>query len=84
MTTKESRKGKLHVGFQEIKCYLIFDVEMDGKLTRKSRFVAGLNTTDPPVSLTYSSASYRDSLLIAFTISDQNDIYIWECNTGNT
>ena len=42
-------KGK-YVGFQEIKCHMIFDVKMD--LTRKARFVAGGHLTKPPSSIT--------------------------------
>ena len=42
-------------GFQEIRCHMIFDIKMDGLFTRKSRFVAGGHTTEPPTSITYSS-----------------------------
>jgi hypothetical protein len=41
------------IGFQEIRCHVIFDVKMD--FTRKARFVAGGHTTDTPSSITYSS-----------------------------
>ena len=34
------------VGFKEIGCHLIFDVNMD--FTRKARFVAGGHTTEAP------------------------------------
>ena len=57
---------------------------MDGKFTFKYRFVVGGHKTDPPVSLTYSSVVSIVSVLVAFTISDLNDIYIWACYIGNT
>jgi hypothetical protein len=41
------------IGFQEIKCHIIFDVKMD--FTRKARFVAGGHLTQPATSSTYSS-----------------------------
>ena len=55
LTPEEARMVKDLFGFQEIKCNLIFDIKMDGKFTRKARFVASGNTTNPPASLTYSS-----------------------------
>ena len=39
LTTEETRKGKVIIRFQDIKCHLIFDIKLDGKLTRKARFV---------------------------------------------
>ena len=64
-------KGK-YVGFQEIKCHMIFDVKMD--LTRKARFVAGGHLTKPPSSITYSSVVSRDSVRIAFVLAALNDL----------
>ena len=51
----QARTGKepSMIGFQEIRCHVIFDVKMD--FTRKARFVAGGHTTDTPASITYSS-----------------------------
>ena len=57
---------------------------MDIKFTRKYRFVANVHTTDPPVSLTYSSVVYRYSFQISFTLDAINDIDIWACDIGNT
>ena len=53
LTVLEDRNVKAFVGFQEIKCHLIFDIKMDGKFICKARFVAGGHTTDPPESLTH-------------------------------
>ena len=36
---------KMHIGYKEIGCHMIFDVKMD--LTRNSPLVAGGNKTDP-------------------------------------
>ena len=73
-------KGK-YVGFQEIKCHMIFDVKMD--LTRKARFVAGGHMTEPPASITYSSVVSRDSVRIAFLLAALNDLDILACDIGN-
>jgi len=60
------------IGFQEIRCHVIFDVKMD--FTRKARFVAGGHTTDTPSSITYSSVVSRDSVRLAFLIAGLNDL----------
>ena len=60
------------IGYQEIRCHVIFDVKMD--FTRKARFVAGGHTTDIPSSITYSCAVLRDSVRLAFLISGLNDL----------
>ena len=63
MTPEQIREGLAkgkYVGFQEIKCHMIFDVTM--ALTRKARFVAGGHLTEPPASITYSSVVSRDSV----------------------
>ncbi len=70
-----------YVGFQEIKCHMIFDVKMD--LTRKARFVAGGHLTEPPASITYSSVVSRDSVRIAFLLAAMNDLDILACDVGN-
>ena len=49
-TTRDDARKKL-VGYQEIRCHMIFDIKMTG-LVRKARFVAGGHTTDAPSSIT--------------------------------
>ena len=71
-TLAEALSGKKLVGYQKINCHMIFDIKMDGKFTRKCRFVAGGHTTDPPSSSTYSSVVSRDSVCIAFLIAAMN------------
>jgi hypothetical protein len=80
-TIEDARSGKKLVGYQEIKCHMIFDVKMD--LTRKARFVAGGHTTDPPASITYSSVVSRESVRIAFLVAALNDIDITMADVGN-
>lgn len=69
------------IGYQSIKCHMIFDVKMD--LTRKARFVAGGHTTETPASMTYSSVVSRESVRIAFTIAALNDLDILMADIGN-
>ena len=73
-TPEEAREGKVAnlIGYQEIKCHLIFDVKMD--FTRKARFVAGGHTTEAPGSITYSSVVTRDSIRLAFLIAGLNGL----------
>ena len=60
-TPEQARMDRTkYVGFQEINCHMIFDVEMD--LTRRSRFVAGGHLTKSLASITYSSVLNRDSV----------------------
>jgi hypothetical protein len=84
ITPEQIREGLSkgdYVGFQEIKCHMIFDVKMD--LTRKARFVAGGHMTEPPASITYSSVVSRDSVRLAFLLAALNDLDIMACDIGN-
>jgi hypothetical protein len=38
-------KDASDIGYQEVKCHLIFDVKMGENFRRKARFVAGGHTT---------------------------------------
>ena len=69
------------VGYQEIKCHLIFDVKVD--FSRKARFVAGVHTTETPSSMTYASVVSKDSVRLAFMIAALNDIDILSCDLEN-
>ncbi len=74
VSPEQARTGKepSMIGYQEIRCHVIFDVKMD--FTRKARFVAGGHTTDTPGSITYSSVVSRDSVRLAFLIAGLNDL----------
>ena len=52
VTPVEMRKGKIKLGYEHVNVHMIFDIKMDGKLTRKSILVADGHTTAPPSSIT--------------------------------
>lgn len=79
----DARKGQKLVGYQEIRCHMIFDIKMDGRFTRKARFVAGGHTTETPASITYSSVVSRDSVRIAFMLAALNDLDLAAADVGN-
>ena len=67
VTPEQARNDKettVMIGFQEIRCHVIFDVKMD--FTCKARFVAGSHTTDIVVS--------RNSMRLPFLITGLNDL----------
>jgi len=77
-----STNGSL-IGYQEIRCHMVFDIKLDGDLTRKACFVAGGHTTDTPDSTTYSSVVSQESVRIAFLIAALNDLQIFAADVGN-
>ena len=78
-----ARRGQKLVGYQEIRCHMIFDINMDGRFTCKARYVSGGHTTDPLSSITYSIVVSRDSIRIAFTLSALNGVEIRAADIGN-
>ena len=76
-------ESDLPVGYQQVKCHLIFDVKMGENFRRKARFVAGGHTTEVPSSLTYASVVSRDSVRIALTIAALNDLKVMACDIQN-
>jgi hypothetical protein len=83
VTPDDVRKGRVQdmLGFQEIKCHIVFDVKMD--FTRKARFVAGGHMTQPATSITYSSVVSRDSVRISFLLAALNGLHVLACDIGN-
>ena len=73
-TLEEARNGKILVGFQEIWCHMIFDIEMDSNFKRKARLVAGAHKTVAPTSITYSSVILRERVQLDFTITGLNEL----------
>ena len=71
------------VGYQKVKCHIVFDVKLGENFRRKARLVAGGHTTDAPASITYSSVVSRDSVRIALTIAALNDLDILGCDIQN-
>jgi len=72
------------IGYQEIRCHMVFDIKMDGDLTRKAHLVAGCHTTEAPSSTMYSSVVSRESIRIAFLVAALNDLDIFATDVGNT
>ena len=84
ISVEEARAGKTKlIGYQEIRCHMIFDIKMDGNFTRKARFVAGGHTTETPASVTYASVVSRDSVRIGFLIAALNELDIGSADIGN-
>ena len=49
----KKRKKDLPIGYQEIKCRMIFDIKMGENFRRKARLVGGGQTTTAPELITY-------------------------------
>ena len=81
----EIYEGKIEdlVGYQKVRCHIVWDVKLGENFRRKARLVAGGHTTDTPSSLTYSSVVSRDSVRIALTIAALNGLDILGCDIQN-
>ena len=49
----EKRKEYLPIGYQEIKCHMIFEIKLGENFRRKSRIVGGGHKTATPASTIY-------------------------------
>jgi Reverse transcriptase (RNA-dependent DNA polymerase) len=79
----EMARSKQHlVGYQEIRCHMVFDLKLDN-LVRNARFVAGGHTTETPASITYSSVVARDSVRIALLLAALDGIQLWAADVGH-
>ena len=47
VTPNGIRKVKIRPGYEHVNVHMIFDIKIDGKFTRKARFVADGHTTSP-------------------------------------
>ena len=47
VTSGEMRKMRINPGYEQVNVYMILDINMDGKFTRKSRLVAEGHTSSP-------------------------------------
>ena len=63
--------------YEHVNVHMIFDINIDGNLTRRSIFVANSHTTAPPPSITYSNVVFRESVRIAFLRASLNDLDIF-------
>ena len=71
------------VGYQFVKCHMIFDVKMGENFRRKACMVAGGHMTTSPSSLTYLLVVSRDSVRIALTIAALNGLSTLACDIQN-
>ena len=77
----EGTKDQLPVGYQFMKCHMIFNIKFGENFRRKARLVAGGHMTKPPA--TYSSVVSRDSVRIALTLAALNDLQVMSCDIQN-
>ena len=76
--------SKLLPGYQEITFHMVFDIKMDGKFTRKARYVAnGAKTKDVPAHDTYASVVSRESVRLAFLHAALNGLDVLSCDVSN-
>ena len=71
------------VGYQHIRCHMIFDIKLGENFRRKSRLVGGGHMTETPAALTYSSVVNRDSVRICLTMAALNDLDLLACDIQN-
>ena len=67
--TDEMRKGNIKPGYEHVNVHMVFDIDMDGKFTRKARLVSNGHTTAPSSSITYSSVMSSESVRIRFLLA---------------
>ena len=83
VTPDEIRKGRIKSGYEHVNVHMIFDINMDGNLTRKAILVADGHTTPPTSSITYSSVVSREIVRISFILASLNDLDIFACDIDN-
>ena len=83
MTPEKTREGKVKPGFKNVGTHMIFDINMVGKFTWKSRHVSGGNKTAPSSSITYSIVVTSENVRLKFLIYCLNNLDIFACNIGN-
>ncbi len=71
------------IGYQRVRCHIIWDIKLGENFRRKARLVAGGHATKTPSTITYSSVVARDSVRIALTIAALNGLSILSCDIQN-
>ena len=79
----EETKADLPIGYQQIKCHMIFDVKMGENFRRRARLVGGVHMTKAPSLITYSSIVSRNSIRIALTVAALNGLDLMACDIQN-
>ena len=70
------------IGHKQIKWHLIYDVKMED-FRRKAQLVAGGHMTETPKCMIYSSFVGRDTVRIALTIAELNNLQVKSGNVMN-
>jgi Reverse transcriptase (RNA-dependent DNA polymerase) len=73
---------KVPVGYQQIKCHMIFDVKV-GSLQRKARYVAGGHMTEAPAAVTYASVVGRESIRLGLMLAALNGLTVLSADIQN-
>ena len=79
----EGTKDHLPVGYQFMKCHMIFDIKFGETFCHKARLVTGGHMTETPATLTYSSVVSCDSVWISLTVAALNDLQVMSCDIQN-
>jgi hypothetical protein len=66
---------KVPIGFQSMRCHMIFDIKMED-LHWKSWLVARGHMTDAPVTTTFARVVSRETMQIALTLAGLNDLQV--------
>ena len=72
----EKLEGNIPPRYQEIKCHFIFDIRMEKNFLQNARSVVCGHMTETHTTTTYASVVSRDSVHIAFTVTDLNGLDI--------
>jgi hypothetical protein len=72
----------VRVGYQFLKCHMIFDVKI-GSLNHKARYVAGGHMTGPPASVTYATVVSRDLVRLGLVNAALNGLSILMADIQN-
>ncbi|KAI2501495.1 Reverse transcriptase (RNA-dependent DNA polymerase) [Fragilaria crotonensis] len=73
---------KMPIGYECIRCHMVFDIKI-GDLTRKARFCANGNETDPPKESTFSTVVSRDTVRLFFLMAALHDTDILSADIQN-
>ena len=72
------------MGYTEITCHLVFDINMGENFSQKSRYLVDVHKEDAPSSLTYFNAVSHDSFSIILTIPYLNSLYLKGADANNS
>ena len=71
-----SNDEELPLGYQEMPCHMIFDIKLSKGFHRKARLVARGHLVETPAYMTYASVISRETVKIALTLAELNDLEI--------